>query len=44
MVAVSDPHARQSSTRDWAFLQFGEIVALVIGVIGLVVFVVDILR
>ena len=39
--AVSDPHARGNTTSDWAFLEFGAIVALVIGGIGLVVFAVD---
>ncbi len=40
--AVSDSQAsQQNTTRDWAFLEFGAIVALVIGGIGLVVFAVD---
>ena len=39
--AVSDPHAWHNTTHDWAFIEFGAIVALVIGGIGLVVFAVD---
>jgi hypothetical protein len=36
---VNDPQAwQQSTTRDWAFVEFGVIVALVIGGIGVVVF------
>ena len=38
--AVGDPW-QQNTTRDWAFLEFGVIVALVIGGIGIVVFAVD---
>lgn len=41
---VGDPHAGQNTTGDWAFREFGAIVALVFGVIGLVVVVVDMLR
>jgi hypothetical protein len=40
--AVSDPQAgQQNTTSDWALLEFGAIVALVIGGVGVVVFVVD---
>jgi hypothetical protein len=42
--AVSDPHSGQDTTRDWAFREFGAIVALVVGVISLVVVVADMLR
>jgi hypothetical protein len=41
--AFSDRHAWHNTTSDWAFLEFGVIVALVIGGVGVVVFAVDML-